>query len=73
MIVKKDIIKKLIDTYIKLLHSDRNKRLRSYWIEKENSFSVNSQRCDLPRPYREIGTIPILTQPVESFWVGILN
>lgn len=73
MIVEKDRINYLIDKYTKLLNSDRNKRLRSYWIEKPNSFSVNAYRCDQPKSYKEIGTIPVLTQPVESFFVSLLN
>jgi len=68
-----DRIKSLIEEYSKLLNSNRNNRLRSYWIEKDNSFSVNLYRADQPKKYEEIGTIPILINPVESFFSNLLN
>lgn len=73
MLLKKDIINKLVEEYLKLLNSTRNRRLKSYWIEKPNSFGGNMQRGDEPKKYKETGSIPIIVNPVEAIYAHLFN
>jgi len=65
---ERERIKPLLDEYLRLYHSNRNKKLRSYWKEKPTGFAVNLFRPDEAKAYRETGTIPIVVNPCESIF-----
>ena len=66
-------INKLVEQYMNLVNSRRNERLKSYWIEKDNNFSVNLYRGDEPKEFLQIGTIPITVNPQDGIYAALYN
>jgi len=64
----KEQIKDLLNEYLFLYHSKRNKKLKKYWKEKPSGFAVNLFRPDEARNFQNTGTIPVVVNPCETIF-----